>query len=93
MRRDWMVSGPSSELQFGLSSDRIGLGRDPLVHYWRASPYAVAATTQPRTLCGRRVAFGQHLVPRDSGVCWVCRWHAARQRLISVRQAFGGRIP
>ena len=84
-----IVQGPSSELAFGLSSDRIGMGDDPLVHYWRASPYATASTTQPFTLCGRRVAFGRKEVPVDTPICWVCRFHAARQQLIPLRQAFG----
>jgi len=93
MKRKWLVRGPDSELAFGLSSDRIGMSNDPLVHYWRASPYAVNTTTQPKSLCGRRIAFGSHLIPEDTAVCWICRWHAARQRLIPIRQAFRGRAP
>lgn len=79
-----LVSGPTSEIQRGMSSDRIGGRADPLVHLWRASPYAMAATAQPKTLCGRRVAFGRHLVPADAGICWTCAWRARRQQLVPV---------
>lgn len=83
-RTTQIVSGPSSELARGLSSDRIAGGRDPLVHYWRASPYAMSATTQPRSLCGRRIAFGRHTIRADAGVCWVCTLHSKRQSLVPL---------
>lgn len=58
---------------------------DPLVHFYRATPFATQATTQPKTLCRRNVMFGTHAVPADRATCWRCQWHARRQTGVTYR--------
>lgn len=76
-----LVGGPPPEFARGMSSRRIlGLWADPLVHYWRTSPYAVHTTTQPRALCGAKIALGVFEVNARAAVCSACEFQSRRQQ-------------
>jgi hypothetical protein len=74
-----LIAGPSSELARCMSSDRIFFMADPLVHFYRASVFASGQTTQPKTLCGRRVMYGRREIDANRRVCSVCKFKSRLQ--------------
>lgn len=74
--RTQIVFGPESEVVRCLSSRRLMLGlmRDPVVHFYRASFGNTMRTTQAQTLCGRPVAWGKYTIRAEAPECPVCKW-------------------
>lgn len=82
MTKTRLIVGPEPELAPALSSQRFffGLMKDPLVHYYRVTFMNQQRTTQPVTLCGRKVALGRFYIRANTMACAVCtlkaRWQS-----------------